>query len=210
MLGNKITEVGFEGKLVGKVVRAPKVGLGWKLRNILRLSFLLGLLYNRMAYGFSKLTGMPVLMSQLSARLIREDGTILDYGVICYRVITDTGVAFLVDDWDDSTTDITNMNYHASGTSGTAENQTDSALGAEATTVTDRVAGTKSQPAANQLRTVATQAFTGTAAIVEHGIFSVITESAGVLWDRSVFSAINVGNGDSIEWTYTCTCSAGS
>jgi len=67
----------------------------------------------------------------------------------------------------------------------------------------------ETQPAANQLRSVGTQSFTGSGAITEHGLFSVITESAGVLWDRSVFSAINVDNGDSIEWTYTCTVSAG-
>jgi len=132
----------------------------------------------------------------------------INYGTLAYRVITDNGVAFLVDDWDADTTDITTMNFHACGTGAVAENQTDSALGAEATTITDRVAGTKSQPAANQLRSVGTQSFTGSGAITEHGLFSVITESAGVLWDRSVFAAINVVNGDSIQWTYTCTVAA--
>jgi hypothetical protein len=114
-----------------------------------------------------------------------------------------------VDDWDDDTTDITTMNYHACGTGTTAESASQTALVTEATTITDREAGAKTQPAANQLQTVATQTFTGAGAITEHGLFSVVTESAGVMWDRSVFSAINVGNSDSIQWTYTATFSSG-
>ena len=101
----------------------------------------------------------------------------VNYGVVGRRVVTDTGVAFLVDDWEDDTTDITTMNFHASGTGVVAEDQTDTDLGAESTGVTDRATGTKSQPAANQLRSVGTQAFTGGAAITEHGLFSVVTES---------------------------------
>ncbi|NIP93596.1 MAG: hypothetical protein GWO24_09115, partial [Akkermansiaceae bacterium] len=64
------------------------------------------------------------------------------------------------------------------------------------------------QPAYNQLQTVGTQSFTGSAAITEHGLLSVITEGSGVLWDRHTFSAINVANGDSIQWTYTATINA--
>ncbi len=70
-------------------------------------------------------------------------------------------------------------------------------------------AGTKSQPAANQLRTVATHTFAGAFAITEHGVFSVITSSTITLWDRSVFGAINVVASDAIEATYTCTVSSG-
>jgi hypothetical protein len=111
---------------------------------------------------------------------------------------------------DNSATDITNFNYHACGTNNTAENVTDTALGAESTTITDRATGTKTQPSANILQTVGTQSFTNSGAIVEHGIFSVVTESTGTLLDRSVFSAINVVNGDSIQWTYQLTFPAGS
>jgi len=32
----------------------------------------------------------------------------------------------------------------------------------------------------------------------------------GALWDRSVFSAINVASGDSISFQYTCTINSGS
>lgn len=200
----------FSGGVTAQVRRAQKAPWAWRVRNWLRFNFVFGWLANVAAKGFSALTGIPTITAALHGRLIRADGTVIDHGVLGYRVVTSAGVGFLVDDWDDDTTDITTMNYHASGTDNTAENSSDTALGAEATTVTDRATGTKSQPAANQLRSVATQAFTGTAAIVEHGLFSVVTESSGVLWDRTVFAAINVGNGDSIEFTYTCTLNAGS
>jgi hypothetical protein len=153
--------------------------------------------------------GIGHFYGTLHARLMRADGTVINYGLVSTRVITDVGVAFLVDDWDDNTTDITDMNYHACGTGVGDEGVGEDVLGAEATTITDRATGAKTQPAANQLRSVATQAFTNTGAITEHGIFSVVTESAGVLWDRSLFAAINVANGDSIAWTYTCTVSSG-
>lgn len=200
----------FSGQLKTRVIKAPGPGLAWRLRNTLRWSFILGWLAVTAARLFSWLTGIPTLTSDLAIRLIRADGSVVDFGIVGYRVVTTAGVAFLVDDWDDNTTDLTTMNYHASGTGTTAENSSDTALETEATSVTDRATGTKSQPAANQLRSVGTQSFTGSAAITEHGLLSSATEGSGTLWDRTVFSAINVTNGDSIEHTYTCTVSAGS
>jgi hypothetical protein len=200
-LGGELT-----ARLLPEIKTAP---LDWRLRNTLRRSFILGWAAAKAAKIFSWLTGVPTITSELRARVISPDGEIVDHGVLSYRSVTDAGVAFLVDDWDNDATDITLMHFHASGTGAVAENVADTALGAESTTITDRVAGTESQPAANQLRTVATQAYTGSGAITEHGILSVITEGAGVLWDRSVFSVINVVNGNSIEWTYTCTINSG-
>jgi hypothetical protein len=54
---------------------------------------------------------------------------------------------------------------------------------------------------------VATFNFTSTLAITEWGLFSAST--SGTLWDRRTFSAINVANGDSIQFTYTLTVPAG-
>ena len=134
-------------------------------------------------------------------------------GLISTKLITDTGVAFLVDDWDNSVTDLTTMNFHGCGTGVAAENQTDSALGTESTTALNpdstRATGTRSQPAANQYRSVGTVTFDAITAVTEHGILSQAATGGGVLWDRSVFSAINVASGDSIQFTYTCSISAG-
>lgn len=182
----------------------------WRVRNVLRWAFFWGWLTTVLARAFTRLTGVPTITSELRAVLhIARLGQAVDLGVLGRRVVTNAGVGFLVDDWQDSTTDITNMKYHASGTDNTAENATDTALGSEATGITDRATGTQTQPSSNQLKSEGTQSYTGSGAIVEHGLFSLVTESAGVLWDRTVFQALNVGNGDSIKWTYTCTVNAG-
>ncbi|MEE9197681.1 MAG: hypothetical protein V3U45_06020, partial [bacterium] len=138
-----------------------------------------------------------------------HEGERIDYGAVARLVITDAGVAFLVDDWDTDAEDITLMNFHDSGTGVVAEAVGDVDLGTPAGPTT-RATGTKSQPAANQLRSVGTITYTSTLAITEHGLFHDSTRGApDNLWDRSVFSAINVVNTDSIEFTYTCTVSSG-
>lgn len=133
----------------------------------------------------------------------------IDLGLLGKRVVTDTGVAALVNDWDDDSDDITLFNFHDSGTSSTAEAASDTNLIAEAGPTT-RATGTKSQPSANIIRSVGTIAYTGTLAIVEHGLFSTAARTTDLLWDRTVFSTINVVSGDSIQFTYDCTFTAGS
>ena len=152
-------------------------------------------------------------VGRLFASVIRADGSIEHLGLISTRLVTDAGVAFLVDDWDNSGTDFSTMNYHGCGTGTNAENATDTALQTESTTALNpdstRATGTRSQPAANQYRTVGTLTFDASAAVTEHGIFSQSATGGGTLWDRSQFSAINVASGDSIQFTYTCTVSSG-
>ena len=152
--------IGFSGTVTYRVIRVPRADWRWRLENVFRKSYLKGWIYTRTARIFSKLTGIPTLTATLEATLIRHNKDRINYGILSQRVITDAGVAFLVDDWDNNATDITNMNYHASGTGTNAEAVGDTALQTEATTITDRATGTKSQPAANQLRTVGTQSYT--------------------------------------------------
>jgi hypothetical protein len=134
-------------------------------------------------------------------------------GLLSTKSITDAGVAFLVDDWDNNGADITTMNFHGCGTGTNAENVTDVALQTESTTALNpdstRATGTRSQPTAPVYRTVGTLTFDASAAITEHGIFSQAATGGGTLWDRSVFSAINVVSADSIQFTYSCTVSSG-
>lgn len=101
---------------------------------------------------------------------------------------------------------ISAMNYHDSGTGTVAATSTDSGLGTQAGPAT-RATGTQSNPATNQYRSVGTINYTSTLAITEWGLFSAST--SGTMWDRRVFSAINVANGDSIQFTYTLTLNAG-
>lgn len=153
--------------------------------------------------------GVLTIYGTVSAKLIRADGSVLNFGAVGKRVVTDAGVAFLVDDWDLGSLNISDMNFHDSGIGVAGEVAGDTDLGTPAGPTT-RATGTKSQPSANVIRSIGTIAYTGTLAITEHGLFNNATRGTDNLWDRTVFSAINVVNGDSIQFTYDCTLTAGS
>lgn len=156
-------------------------------------------------------------VGRVYASVIRASGQVEHLGLLSTQVITDAGVAFLVDDWDvntaSATFDITTLKYHGCGTGTGAESASDTTLGTESTTDLNpdstRATGTQSQSAANVLQSVGTLTFDNTAAITEHGLFSQAATGGGTLWDRSKFSAINVVSGDSIQFTYSCTVSSG-
>lgn len=143
------------------------------------------------------------IRSELSAVHFTGQG-VVDLGVLSRRLITNNGVKFITDAFM-NTVEAETMNFHDCGTGTTAEAVTDTAL------VTpyggSRATGTQSEPSNGLYRSVGTISFTSTLAITEHGIFSAV--SSGVLMDRSVFTAINVVNGDSIQFTYTITFTAG-
>lgn len=128
-----------------------------------------------------------------------------DLGLLGNRVVTDAGVAFMADDFFDASTDITTFDFHDMGTGTTAAAVGDTVL--QTPWGGARVSGTATNPTAPVYRTVATIPFTGTFAITEHGLFSAST--GGTLWDRTVFAAINVVNGDSIQNQYDLTCTSG-
>jgi hypothetical protein len=153
------------------------------------------------------------MMGVLDAKVIRVNGKELDLGCLGKRVVTTAGVNYLRDDFANGAggADVSLFKYHACGTGAAAESIGDTALGAECTTVLNpdstRGVGTQSNAVAKTYSTVATLTFDGSAAITEHGIFSAA--SAGTLWDRTVFAAINVASGDSIQFTYTLTINDG-
>lgn len=162
--------------------------------------------------GLMRASGV-IGVGRLYATVIRADGRIEHLGLLSTRVITNAGVTFMRDDWNNNAQDLTTLNFHGCGTGTNAENVTDTALQTEQTTnlnpASTRATGTRSTPASNQYQTVGTLTFAGSAAITEHGIFSQSATGGGTLWDRSVFAAVNVSTGDSIQFTYTCTLSAG-
>lgn len=145
-------------------------------------------------------------ISELYGVKIYADGRREDLGLLSRRVVTDAGVAYMVQSFINSTTSpLSNFKYHASGTGTNAEAVGNTALQTEVAT---RVAGTQVQGSgANVYQTVATIPYTGTLAITEHGLLSAA--STGTLWDRSVFSAQNMVNGESIQFTYNLTINSG-
>lgn len=160
-------------------------------------------LYLTNPFNISKDCISPV--GRLYATRIRN-GAREKLGLICTKVVTTAGVNYLVDGLQSNATDVALFKFHASGTGAVAENITDTTLGTESAT---RVSGTQLEGASTNIyKTVATIPYTGTLAITEHGVLSAA--SAGTLLDRSVFTAINVINGDSIEFTYELTLPSGS
>ena len=203
----------MSGDLTARVIRAPKAPLSWKLRNNLRWGFIKGWLAARLVVPFANWWGVATMLADLRIVHIKADGTRIDYGVVSRRVITNAGVTFLRDDWNNGANDINTMNFHGCGTTNTAEAVGDTALAAESTTALNpdntRATGTRSVPASNQYQSVGTLTFDASAAVVEHGLFSQAATGGGTLWDRSVFTVINVVSADSIQFTYVVTISAG-
>lgn len=144
---------------------------------------------------------------------IRADGEVVEYGLASMRVVTTAGVNYIVDAFQ-NTTEVENLKYHGIGTGGTAEASADTALVTESTTALNpdstRATGSTIEGAsANIYRSVGTLTVDATAAITEHGIFSQSATGGGTLLDRSLFSALNLVSGDSIQSTYDLTFSAG-
>jgi hypothetical protein len=126
-------------------------------------------------------------------------------GLVSTKVVTTAGVNYLVDSLQGlQPSDV--FRFHGTGTGTTAEAIGQTAL---VTEVASRATGSQTEGASTNIyRTVGTVSYGATFAITEHGIFSAST--AGTLLDRSLFAAINVISGDSIEFTYELTVPSGS
>jgi hypothetical protein len=162
---------------------------------------------------------IPHFYGQLFLTKIKGDGEIISLGLASLRLVTTAGVRFICDDFNNNTTDVTNMKFHGFGTGTTAEAVTDTALVTEETTqyVVDNTRPTGSQASATvsanaTYTTVATYSpdSGATRAITEHGIFSQAATGGGTLLDRSVFSVVNlVAASDSLQATYVFTVNSG-
>lgn len=160
-----------------------------------------------------RVSSVVVMHSSLYAVHIRPGAFTRDLGEVSHHVITDTGVAFLVDAWQ-NTTELENLKYHGVGTGTTAEAASQTGLVTEATTTINpdstRATGSLTEGGtANVFRSVGTVTFDGTAAITEHGIFSQAATGGGVMIDRSLTGAQTLSSGDSLQSTYTLTFTSG-
>ncbi len=145
--------------------------------------------------------------AELNAVIYRADGSIENIGTISKKKVTGAFVTDIVSNMVTDTTAFGDYKYHDCGTGATAEANTQTALvtpfGGARVAGTQVAGGTSTAPT---YTSVATISFTSTLAITEHGIFNAST--VGTLLDRSVFAAINVVNGDSIQFTYVLTINA--
>lgn len=195
---------------------APQRGLSdevnaWRLRNLRNLW------RGARRIAAARAMGIGHVYGALYVTVTRGNGEVIPFGLASLRVVTDTGVGYIVDAFQNSV-ELENMKYHGFGTGTTAEAASQTALVTELTTqyATDstRPTGTTTEGAtANVYRTVATFSpdSGGTIAVTEHGIFSQAATGGGVMLDRSVFSAVNVvAASDSITATYDLTFPSGS
>lgn len=137
----------------------------------------------------------------------------IDYGIVSEKVITDAGVNYLVDAWQ-NLQELENLKFHGLGTGGTAEAASQTALVTELTTQYNpdntRATGSLTEGAsANIFRSVATNTVDAAAAVTEHAIFSQAATGGGTMWDRSLFSVINLAIADSLQSTYDATFTSG-
>lgn len=209
-----MSTISLSGKVKMNVIRTPGPGLMWKLSNNLRLSFIRGWLAFHLAPLFAKVFGFMVLVSRLELKVHKADGSWIDYGVVSYRQVTDTGVGYIVDAFQ-NTTELENMKYHGIGTGAGAEGAGNTALTTESTTAYNpdntRATGTTVEGAsANIYRTVGTITPDAAVACTEHGVFSQAATGGGVMIDRHTFSVVNLnGSGDSLVVTYELTFTSG-
>lgn len=187
---------------------SPKSDFGKFCKSLLEF-----LPYEQAEELIDRLQSVMVYESQLELVHYRYDGKVFDYGVVSRKVITTAGVNYLAAVFGASGNNLSTFKYHGLGTGATAEAVGDTALVTECTTALNPDS-TRSSPANNTSSTntfssVATNTFDATAAVTEHGLFNQAATGGGTLWDRSIFSAVNVVSTDSIQTTYTGTFTAG-
>jgi hypothetical protein len=157
---------------------------------------------------------IPVQYGQLWLRVHRADGSVEDLGLAGFKQVTTVGAGFIVDAWQNSV-ELENMKYHGFGSGGGAEGAANTALTTEFTTeyATDNVrpTGTTAEGAsANIFSSVATFTPDAAAAVTEHGLFDQAANSGGVLFDKTLFSVVNLnGTGDALVGTYQWTMATG-
>lgn len=133
-----------------------------------------------------------------------KDGNLKEKRCLGHNLVVDDGMEYIVDAWQNSV-ELETVKYHDTGEGVTGANASDS--GMESATGFTRATGSLTEADnAKEFKTVGTVSCTGTKAVTEWGLFSA--SSGGVLMARNVFSAINVVNTDSIEFTWECQLSA--
>jgi hypothetical protein len=185
----------------------PRVN-DWRTKNIRNL------LRGARRVMIARAAGISQIYGALYLTHIKADGEVLELGLASMRVVTTAGANFLVDALQGSV-EPELLKFHGLGTGTNAEATGDTALQTEITTQYNpdntRATGNQGEGAsANVYRTIGTNTVDAAVANTEHGIFSQAATGGGTLLDRSVYSVVNLANGDSLQSTYDFTVAAGS
>ena len=187
----------------------------WKIDNSLRVNYIKGTIGYWFAQTFGdRLRGLGLIVVRSEWHGVyynsRED-KLYDLGVVSRHVVTNAGVAAIVDGLDSLT--MANFNFHGVGTGTGAEAASETGLVTESTTIltvdSTRATGTKSQPSANIYQTLGHVTFDGSGSIIETAVFSQAATGGGIMLDRGVHGVVAVVSGDYIDYTYQLTLPAG-
>lgn len=159
--------------------------------------------------------GALSVVGHLWLATVDREGHQQDLGLAGCRVVTTAGVNFIVDAFQ-NLVELENMKFHGVGTGTTAESSGQTALVTELTTqyssANTRPTGSLGELSgnANVYETAATITVSATVALTEHAIFSQASNAGGTMLDRTLFSAVNLASGESLQATYDFTITAGS
>ena len=198
--------IALRGQLGTRRITAPRVGIGWKVSNLANVW------PGVWRHSLARALKMNHMLGTLEAVLKRADGSTLNYGLVSAKLVTTAFCEFMVDQLIAEDSEFGDFKYHDSGTGVTGANITDTAMETESTEQVDelRAVGTQVEGTSVQYSSVGTITYDGAGgAITEHGLFSDTRVGGGTLMDRHVFAAINVVATESIQFTYTLTCTAG-
>jgi len=133
-------------------------------------------------------------------------------GIASRKLITNAGVAYLVDAWQALVT-LGNMKYHALGTNAGAEGVGETALVTELTNEYDpdntRATGAPTESAANIMSSTGLNFVDAGVTIREHGLMSQAATGGGTLWDRSLTGVYALLAGEGLNTPYLMTATAG-
>lgn len=170
-------------------------------------------------YLKNRTLGIPCFLGELSFAIISPEGKEKDFGLISLDLITNVGAAYIVSSMM-ATQTISNLRYHALGSSNASLLVTNTALATELassySTPNTRQVGTATQgSSANIFVSVASTTFTTTVSVAEWGLFSqastlVGSPAGGTLFDRSTFATQNVLATFAAKTTYTLTVASGT
>lgn len=159
--------------------------------------------------------GRLFAIGHLWLSVFRKDGGFEDLGLASCRVVTDTGVGYIVDAFQ-NLVELENMRYHGLGTGTTAESASQTALVTELTTQystsNTRPTGTLGEKSGDSKTYETTATITvssGPISATEHAIFSQAATGGGVMLDRSLFSVVTLAASESIAATYQITFPSG-
>lgn len=153
-------------------------------------------------------------IGHLWGSVFHRDGTVQDLGLMSCRVVTDTGVGYIVDSFQ-NLVELENMRYHGLGTGSGTELASNTALVTELTTQystsNTRPTGTLGEKSGDSktYETTATITVSAGVAAIEHGVFSQAATGGGVMLDRSVFAVVNLASAESLATTYQLTFPSG-